>query len=109
MNWLYNMPTTMMVIMVSFVFVGITWVGLIFIRPFLRVFVRSQPGLNDAVGYVLSCHCVFFGLLLGLLAVGTYQSMADIERTTVREAGLLRSFYRSIQVTLIPCDRKRCR
>lgn len=97
MNWLYNMPTTMMVVMVSIVFVGITWLGLIFIRPLLRVFVRSQPGFNDLVGYVLSCHCVFFGLLLGLLAVGTYQTLADIERTTVREAGLMRSFYRSMQ------------
>jgi hypothetical protein len=48
------------------------------------------------VGFVLSCHCVFFGLLLGLLAVGTYQSMADIEKVMVREAGLLRSLYRSV-------------
>jgi hypothetical protein len=97
MMWLYDMPTTMMVILLSFGFVALMWLGLIFVRPFLRVFVRSQAGLNDLVGYILSCHCVFFGLLLGLLAVGTYQNMSDIEKVTVREAGLLRSFYRSIQ------------
>jgi hypothetical protein len=95
--WLYNMPTTLMVMLFSAGFVLFTWFGLIFIRPFLRVFVRGQVGLNDLVGYILSCHCVFFGLLLGLLAVGTYQNMSDIEKITVREAGLLRSFYRSIQ------------
>jgi hypothetical protein len=97
MTWLYNMPTTLMVILVSCVFVGASWLGLIFIRPLLRVFVRSQPGFNDLVGYVLACHCVFFGLLLGLLAVGSFQTMSEIEKTTVREAGLFRSFYRSIQ------------
>jgi hypothetical protein len=95
--WLYDLPTTMMVMLFSIGFVLFCWVGLIFVRPFLRVFVRSQAGLNDLVGYVLSCHCVFFGLLLGLLAVGTYQNMSDIEKITVREAGLLRSFYRSIE------------
>jgi hypothetical protein len=95
--WLYDMPTTVMVMLFSVGFVLFTWFGLIFVRPFLRVFVRSQVGLNDLVGYVLSCHCVFFGLLLGLLAVGTYQSMGDIEKITVREAGLMRSLYRSIQ------------
>jgi hypothetical protein len=41
---------------------------------------RSQPGINDIVGYVLSSHCVFFGLLLGLLAVGTYQNMSTSKR-----------------------------
>jgi hypothetical protein len=97
MLWIYNIPTTLMVMMFSAVFVGITWIGIIFIRPLLRMFVRSQPGLNELVGFVLSCHCVFFGLLLGLLAVGTYQSMVDIERIAVREAGLLRAFYRSMQ------------
>lgn len=97
MTWLYDMPTTLMVVLFSVVFVGFTWIGIIFIRPFLRMFVRPQPGLNDLIGYVLSCHCVFFGLLLGLLAVGTYQNLSDIERITVREAGLLRAFYRSMQ------------
>lgn len=97
MMWLYDLPTAVMVSLFSLAFVGFTWVGAIFIRPFLRLLVRSQPGLNDIVGYVLSSHCVFFGLLLGLLAVGTYQSMSDIEKVIVREAGLLRAFYRSMQ------------
>src|SRR5262245_27928782 len=97
MIWLYDMPTALMVLLLSAIFVGFTWAGAIFIRPFLRLLVRSQPGLNDIVGYVLSSHCVFFGLLLGLLAVGTYQNMSDIEKVIVREAGLLRAFYRSMQ------------
>lgn len=97
MMWLYNMPTSLMVTMFSAAFIGISWIGAIFIRPFLRVFVRREPDLNNLVGYVLSCHCVFFGLLLGLLAVGTYQSMSDIDKIITREAGLLRSMYRLVQ------------
>jgi Protein of unknown function (DUF4239) len=97
MLWLYDLPTSAMVTLFSVIFVGFTWIGAIFVRPFLRLLLRAQPGLNDIVGYVLSSHCVFFGLLLGLLAVGTYQNMSDIEKVIVREAGLLRAFYRSMQ------------
>jgi hypothetical protein len=97
MLWLYDLPTSAMVTLFSVIFVGFTWLGAIFIRPFLRLLLRSQPGINDIVGYVLSSHCVFFGLLLGLLAVGTYQNMSDIEKVIVREAGFLRAFYRSMQ------------
>jgi hypothetical protein len=46
---------------------------------------------------VLSSHCVFYGLLLGLLAVATYQSLVDVERIVVKEAGYLRSIYRNVQ------------
>lgn len=97
MLWLYDLPTSAMVTLFSVIFVGFTWLGAIFIRPFLRLLLRSQPGINDIVGYVLSSHCVFFGLLLGLLAVGTYQNMSDIDKVIVREAGMLRAFYRSMQ------------
>ena len=68
MFWLYDIPTVSLIILFAVVFVGFSWLGSIFVRPFLRLFVRSQPGLNDIVGYVLSSHCVFYGLLLG--AVG---------------------------------------
>ena len=97
MLWLYDLPTTLMVALFSIAFVGLTWVGALFVRPFLRLLLRSQAGINDVVGYVLSSHCVFFGLLLGLLAVGTYQNKSDIEKVMIREAGLLRAFYRSMQ------------
>lgn len=97
MLWLYDIPTVSLVFVFAVTFVGFAWAGAIFVRPLLRMFVRSQPGLNDLVGYVLSSHCVFYGLLLGLLAVAAYQNMADIERTVVKEAGYLRSIYRNIQ------------
>jgi hypothetical protein len=97
MLWLYDIPTVSLVLLFGVVFVGFTWLGSIFVRPLLRLFVRSQPGINDIVGYVLSSHCVFYGLLLGLLAVATYQNLTEVERIVVKEAGYLRSIYRNLQ------------
>lgn len=96
MLWLYDTPTVILAALFAVVFIGFTWLGIIFVRPFLRLLLRRQPGLNDLVGYILSSHCAFFGLLLGLLAVAAYQNLSDVERTVNREAGYLRSIYRSV-------------
>lgn len=96
MLWLYDIPTMLLAALFAAVFVGFTWGGIIFVRPFLRLLLRRQTGLNDLVGVVLSSHCAFFGLLLGLLAVAAYQNLADVEKTVNREAGYLRNIYRGV-------------
>jgi hypothetical protein len=96
MLWLYDIPTTLLAGLFALVFVGVTWAGVIFVRPIFRLLLRRQPGLNDLVGVVLSGHCAFFGLLLGLLAVAAYQNLSDVERMVNREAGYLRAIFRSL-------------
>lgn len=96
MLWLYDMPTMGLAGLFAAVFVGFTWLGVLFIRPFVRLLLRRQAGLNDLVGVILSGHCAFFGLLLGLLAVAAFQNLADVEKTVNREAGFLRAIYRSV-------------
>ena len=51
--WIYDLQTWTMVFGFCAFFVGVTWFGTIFIRPFLRAFVRRQSGLNDILGYLL--------------------------------------------------------
>ena len=92
--WIYDLQTWTMVLLVCAFFVGVTWVGTIFIRPFLRAFLRRQPGLNDIVGYLLGAHGVYFGILLGLLALASYQNFSDVEKITVDEATKLAALYR---------------
>ena len=92
--WIYDMQTWTMVFMVCAFFVGVTWFGTIFIRPFLRAFVRKQPGLNDILGYLLGAHGVYFGILLGLLALASYQNFSDVEKLVVDEATKLAALYR---------------
>ena len=66
--WIYDMPNESLAILMAAVFVGFYWIGCILVRPIMRMFVRSRAGVNDIVGHALSCFCVFYGLLLGLLA-----------------------------------------
>ena len=66
--WLHDLPTWGMVLLISSVFLAITWLGTLFIRPVLRAFLRSHPDRATYVSYLLGSHGVYFGILLGLLA-----------------------------------------
>jgi hypothetical protein len=92
--WIYNLTNAEMAGLFAAVFVGFSWIGTILVRPFLRPFVRTQLGAtNDLVGYVLSSYGVFYGLLLGLLAVAAYQNYSQVEITVTQEAAALAALY----------------
>jgi hypothetical protein len=96
--WIYDIPTSTLAVLFAVVFVGFSWLGAIFIRPFLRVFVRTRVGVsnNEVVGHVLSCYCVFYGLLLGLLAVASYQNLSQVELLVAREAASMAALFQDV-------------
>lgn len=94
--WLYELSTLQVTALVVTVFNGVTWLGLIFVRPFLRLLLLRQNGANDFVGHFLSYFSVIYGLLLGLLAVATYQNKTDVEKTVSREAVAVAALYRDV-------------
>ena len=84
--WLYDVPHLRLAMLFVGVFVGFYWIGSILVRPILRQFIRNTPGQNDIVGYILSCFCVFYGLLLGLIAVTAYQNVSDAGENVTRDS-----------------------
>jgi hypothetical protein len=92
--WIYDLPLPVMAGGFAVLFVGFSWIGAVLIRPILMQFVRARLGAtNDLVGYLLSCYCVFYGLLLGLLAVAAYQNYAQVELGVTQEAAALAALY----------------
>ena len=92
--WLQELSPFTLAIVCSGAFVLFTWFGIIFLRPFLRLPLRRQPGANDLVSYTSSWFSLLYGLLLGLLSVATYQNAAQIQTFVQREAGALALLYR---------------
>ena len=93
---LYEVPSLERTLYFLLAFVGFYWIGSIFLRPFLRQFIRPTPAANDIVGYILSCFCVFYGLLLGLIAVTAYENVADASANVTREAASLSALYEDV-------------
>ena len=102
MTSIYNLPLQTIVLLTAIIFVGYCWAGCIFIRPVLRLFVKSRGGSNEVVGYVLSCFGVFYGLLLGLIAVASYQNLAEVEDNVAREVASLDALHQDVSTYPAP-------
>jgi hypothetical protein len=96
MYWLYELRTFDVFALTVGVVTGTMWLGLLFLRPFFRIWLARQMGANDIVGAFLSYFGVIYGLLLGLLAVAVYQNKTDVDRVVSREAASLASLFRDV-------------
>lgn len=77
--------------------VGATWVGILFVKPFLRLLVGGEANVNEVIGYATSVFSLFYGLLVGLLAVAAYQNAERIEQAVYAEASRINIFYGELQ------------
>ncbi len=96
LNSFYNMSNLSLAILVAVTLVGFSWAGVFFIRPFFEIWMRGQTRRNALIGYTISCISVFYGLLLGLLSVATYQNTEDVENMVKNEATTLATLYRDV-------------
>jgi hypothetical protein len=94
--WIYDLPTWVLAVLFAVLFVGVTWLGIVLTRSHVRRWVETQPDWNEVMGYVLSCHGVLYGILLGLIAVGTYENYSDVEKTVDQEASALGALYHDV-------------
>jgi hypothetical protein len=96
--WIYDVPALVVLLLFATLFVGTCWLGIIFLCPRLKPLLHTDSGLNEILGDFLQYFGVIYGLLLGLLAVSTYQNHADSERAVVNEASSLAALSRDVSV-----------
>ncbi len=94
--WIYDISSGTLAILMALSCIGYTWLGLVLLRPRVRKWLGPQPGENEFVGHFLSAYGVFYGLMLGLIAVATYQNYSDAEKATAKEAATLAAIYRDV-------------
>lgn len=94
--WLYDLPLPLMAVLFCLPSLAFTWGGLLLLRPRVRRWLGPEPGANDMASTFLSAYGVFYGLMLGLIAVATYQNFADVETAVQREAAAVAGLYRDV-------------
>jgi hypothetical protein len=94
--WLYEIPVLSLVGLFALIFVGLCWLGTIVISPVVAPWFHAKEQLNEVLGDFLQYFGVIYGLLLGLLAVATYQNHTDVEKAVASEASSLAALYRDI-------------
>jgi hypothetical protein len=95
MYWVYDLPNFLFGLLVVAAFVVFGLVGLAATRGWVR---RLHVGHshNDIVGFYLAAVTVFYGITLGLLAVGTWTTYSDVETRVDQEATAVGALYRDI-------------
>ena len=96
--WIYDLPALAVLVLLGTVFVGTCWLGIIFVCPRIKHRLHTDSGLNEILGDFLQYFGVIYGLLLGLLAVSTYQNHEDAEKAVTNEASALAALYRDVGV-----------
>jgi hypothetical protein len=94
--WIYDYPTEYIGALFAFVFVGTTSSGILLSRRGVRSWIHSERRGNDMIAVTLATVSVLYGLLLGLLAVGTYQNFSSVSDIVTREASSLAALYRDL-------------
>ena len=94
MYWIYDYPSWAIGLLFVAVFVGVTWIGIFATRATVHSWVHRETRANDMVGLALSSFFVLFGLLLGLVAVATYQNYSNVADLVDKEASSIGALYR---------------
>jgi hypothetical protein len=96
MYWIYDYPSWIMGPLFVAVFVAVTWMGVLLTRRTVHFWLHRDKRANKMVGDALANFFVLFGILLGLLAVATYQNYATVGDIVDKEASSLSAIYRDV-------------
>lgn len=97
MYWIYDYPSWAIAILFVAGFVAATWIGIFLTRRTMRAWIHRETRANDMIGFALSGYYVIFGLLLGLLAIATYQNYSNVIDMIDKEASSIAALYRDAE------------
>ena len=103
--WIYDLPNWLFGIVCIAAFVGFGIVGLHLTRGFVRRVHQQDHSHNDIVGYYLAAVTVFYGITLGLVAIGTWNNYSAIQDKVDREAQHVASLYRDVSSYPAPASK----
>ena len=95
-NWLYDVsPPTAALCMVAFIEL-IALAGLVLVRRHLIPRLHYDDGANDAVSGTVQAIGVFYGITVGLIAVGVWNTNSNAAELVSKEAVAIGMLYRDV-------------
>ena len=96
MYWVYDLPNWLFGLLCIATFVGFGVGGLYMTRGWVRRVHQKDHSHNDIVGFYLAGVTVFYGITLGLVAVGTWNTYNEVQSKVDHEAQVVSSLYRDV-------------
>ena len=92
--WLYDLPSWLFAAVVILFFLVFGVGGLYLTRGWVARIHKVDHSHNDIVGYFLAALTVLYGITLGLVAVGTWETFSAVSERVDAEAQVVASLYR---------------
>lgn len=96
MYWIYDLPNWLLGVLIVAFFVSSSIAGLLLTRPLRRKPVGSLAEHNDLINYFFAALGVLYGLAMGLIAVGTWENLTEVDDQLSQEAASLAGLYRDL-------------
>src|SRR6516165_6628716 len=96
LNLLYDLPTWLFAILTIAAAVAIGLAGFYATRNWVRGVHGDELSHSDIVGFFLGTIGLFYGITLGLVAVGTWQTYSNVDTQVDQEAATLAALYRDV-------------
>jgi hypothetical protein len=100
--WVYDLPNWLFFLITIASFVAISLVGAFIIRGKFERSLGLTVETNNIIGIFLGISGVFYGITLGLIAVGTFENFKSTEDIVQGESSSLAALYRDVTVLELP-------
>jgi hypothetical protein len=94
--WLYELPHRTSALIVVLFIETLALIGLVLVRRFVIPRLHYHEGTNDAVSGTVQAIGVFYGITVGLIAVGVWNTNSNASDLVSREAASIGALYRDV-------------
>src|ERR1043165_5196911 len=96
LTWLYTIRPLYSAIVLIVSIETISLIGLFLTRRFIQPRLHYHEGSNDAVSGTVQAIGVFYGITVGLIAVGVWNTNSNASELVSREASAIAFLYRDV-------------
>jgi hypothetical protein len=93
--WIYDIPNWASLLIIAAAILAVGWTGLFGLRAWVSR-LHSQHNHNEIVSYFWGAVVLFYGVMLGLIAVGVWEQFSGTDEKVALEASALAELYRDV-------------
>src|SRR5437762_10896291 len=94
--WAYRISPVLLALVMMLAIETVAMIGLFITRRFLLPRLHFHDGVNDAVSGTVQAIGVFYGITVGLIAVGVWNTYSNASDLVSREASSIGALYRDV-------------
>lgn len=94
--WIYNISNWQLCTLIIASLGAFSTGGILFTRRIARRIMGKAPGQNDAVSIYISAIGVFYGITVGLIAVGAWDTFNNVSSQADQEAATVAALYQNV-------------